>query len=174
MHLGHRDLVSRHADEADQTLLARLDGRFERAARPHHDLPLIGCNQVVKLEQVNMIRLEPLQRPMDPLPGRLIRPLAGFRRQEKLLPVPLHPRADAQFRVAVAEGGIDVVDAELQQQIKGAIGFGLGDARQGRRAEDRAGAQVAGAAKWRLGDHILLLCCSRKTPCRSSSPDTPR
>ena len=108
-----------------RSLLARFDGRFERAARPHDDIPLIRRDQMVKLKQVHMIRLEPVQRPMDPLPGLLIRPLAGFGRQEKLFPVLLHPRADAQLRVAVAEGGVDVVDAVAQQQIERAIGLVL-------------------------------------------------
>ena len=145
--------MSRYTDEADQTLLARLNSSFERAARPHDNIPLIRRYQVVKLKQVHMIRLEPVQRPMEPLPGLLVRALAGLGRQEELIAVPLHPRADAQLRLAIAEGGVDVVDAVTQQQIERAIGIILGGVSHRVRAEDDTAAKVAGAAEGRLGDH---------------------
>ena len=116
VHLGNGDFVSCHADEAHQPLLARLDGRFERAARPQRDLPLVGRNQMVKLEQIHMIGLEPVQR-LDgspPWPSRYVRSPVLVARKN-VLAVPLHPRADAQLRVTVAEGGVDVVDAVAQQ-----------------------------------------------------------
>ena len=109
-----------------------------------------------------MIRLEPLQRPVNPLPSLLIAPLTGFGRQEERIPVSLHPRADAQFRLTVAERGVDVVDAVAQQQIERAVGFRLSAFGHRIRAEDDAGAQVAGAAEGRLGDHR---CYSSKPSC---------
>ena len=64
-----------------------------------------------------------------------------------------HPGAKALFGVAITGGGVDMVHAVGQQQFQGLVCLGLADLAQGGRAEEGASAQVAGAAKYRFGNH---------------------
>ncbi len=78
---------------------------------------------------------------------------AGLGGQEEVLPVPRHPRPDAQLGVAVARGGVDVVHPVGEQHLQRPIGLVLGDARQRGGAEDRGGALVPGASERPALDH---------------------
>ena len=101
MHGGDRPAVAGDADEARQSLGARLDDGLERAARSHRLLPVVGMAERVKLDQVDVIDAEALERAVDVL-ARLARvALAGLGRQEEVAPVTSHPRPDAQLGVAV-------------------------------------------------------------------------
>ena len=75
-----------------------------------------------------------------------------------------HPRPDAQLRVAVAGGGVDVVDAVAQQRGQHLVGPLLAHRRQPGGAEDHAGAVVSGAAE-RCGREM------GKRPSRELTPD---
>src|SRR5204863_9080249 len=101
--------VAGHADEARQSLLAGLERRLERASRPERLLPVVGVTERVQLDQVDLVDAQPLERAVDVLASLAGRPHPGLRREEEILPVARHPRADAQLGVAVPRGGADVV-----------------------------------------------------------------
>jgi hypothetical protein len=65
----------------------------------------------VKLDQVDVVDTQPLERAMDVLARLRRASRSGFGRQEEVFAVACHPRPDAQLRVAVTRRGIDVVDA---------------------------------------------------------------
>ena len=59
----------------------------------------------------------------------------------------LHPRRQVELRIAVARGGVDVVDAVLEQGREHALGALGGGAEEGGGAEDDPRALMAGAAE---------------------------
>ena len=118
MHPRHRQAVAGDADEADETLVARLDGRFERAAFAQRSLPLDHVDEVVQLEQVDAIDAEPVERAADLLARAGAVALPGLRREEEPVAVLAQPRREPQLRVAVRRSGVDVIDAVLEQQLE--------------------------------------------------------
>lgn len=56
VHGGHREAVPGDADEADEVLVACLDGRAQCSVGSQRCLPLVGLHEVVQLDQVHMIR----------------------------------------------------------------------------------------------------------------------
>src|SRR5580704_7649674 len=78
---------------------------------------------------------------------------AGLGGEEEVLPVPGHPRPDTQLGVAVARGGVDVIDPVLEQQIQRAVGLILGGARERGRAEEGGGAEMPRASERSSLDH---------------------
>ena len=118
VHRGDRQPVPGDADEADETLVARLDRRLERAALAQRGLPLDHVDEVVQLDQVDAVDAEPLERAPDLLLRSRVLALAGLRREEELVAVAREPRCEAQLRVAVRRGGVDVVDAVLEEQLE--------------------------------------------------------
>ena len=153
MHLGHRQPVAGHADEAHEPLLARLDRRLQRAVGAERDLPLDHVDEVVQLDRVDVVDAEAVERAADLLARPAVGPLAGLRGDEELALVPAQPGGDAQLGVAVGRRDVDVVDAVLEQQLQRAVGVGLGDAPQRRGAEDRAGRLVPGRPEGGAFDH---------------------
>ena len=83
MHPRHRQAVAGDADEADEALVARLDGRFERAAFAQRGLPLDHVDEVVQLDQVDVVDAEPVERAADLLARAGAVALAGLRREEE-------------------------------------------------------------------------------------------
>ena len=128
MHCGHREAVTGDADESYETLVARLDRRLERAAFAQRGLPLDHVDEVVQLDQVDAVDAEPVERAADLLPRALVVALAGLRRDEEARRARAQPRRDAELRVAVRGGGVDVVDAVREQQLERALGVRLRDA----------------------------------------------
>jgi hypothetical protein len=57
--------VASHADEARESLRARLDQRLERAARTERDLLFLGLDQVVQLDQVDAVDAHALERTLE-------------------------------------------------------------------------------------------------------------
>ena len=153
VHRRDPQAVAGHPDEAHQTLLTGFDQGFERPARPHRHLPLIRLGQVVELDQVDLVDLQPLQRAAQFVARPLIRAVAGFGRQEEVPAMAGHPGADAQLGVAVAGGGVDMVDAVLEQDLQRAVSVRLADSTQRRRAKERPRAQLARTAKGLFSDH---------------------
>src|SRR5262245_60584524 len=153
VHGGDRPAVAGHADEADESLGASFHGGLQRAARTHGLVPVVGVAERVKLDQVDAVDAKPLERAMDVL-ARLAPPArARLGGQEEVLPVAGHPRSDAQLGVTVASGRVDVVDAELEQHVEGAVGLGLAGAGQGGPAEQRHAAHVPGTPERSSLDH---------------------
>ena len=97
MHRRNRQTVAGHADETDKPLLPRLDGRLERAAFPKRELPLDRVHQIVKLEQIDPVDAEPVERAMDLGLRRRVLPLPGLRRDEETARVPREPGRDPQL-----------------------------------------------------------------------------
>ena len=144
MHRGDREPVAGDADEADQSLVARLDGRLA-ARRLAHRLSHSSWST----------RLWSWMRSTWSTPSRsserrISSRAAAYARspvfvaRKKRVAVRAQPGREPQLGVAVAGGRVDVVDAVLEQQLERAVGLVLGTAERGG-AEDDAGALVAGA-----------------------------
>ena len=92
--------VAGDADEADEALVARLDGCFERAALAQRGLPLDHVDEVVQLQQVDAIDAEAFERAADLLARACAVALAGLGREEEpvAMPAPATARAAAPSR----------------------------------------------------------------------------
>ena len=143
------------ADEADEPLVACLDRRLERAARPERRLPLALVDEVVQLEQVDTVGLEQLERAPDLLACGPVLALAGLGREEEVRAVLAHPRPDPELGVAVARSRVDVVDAVLEQELERAVRLVLRGLAERGCAEQRPRADVPGRAEGELLDHAL-------------------
>ena len=97
VHPGHRQPVARDADEADETLVAGLDGRFERAAFAECSLPFDRVDEVVQLEQVDMVDAEAVERAPDLLARTDAIAQAGLRCEEDTVAMPGQPRRKSQL-----------------------------------------------------------------------------
>ncbi len=84
----------------------------------------------VQLDQVDIVDAQPLERAMEVLTRLGRRPAACLRREEKLLPMARHLRADAELGVAIPCGGVDVVDTVPEHQVERVVGVGLTGPRQ--------------------------------------------
>src|ERR1700674_2505205 len=111
MHRGDGDAVTGNADVAREALSARFDGVLKRAAGAQGGLPLAFIDEVVELQQVDVVGLEPLQRVFEPGLRLLVRPLTRLGREEEALAVRRHPCADAPLGAPVYGCRVDVVDA---------------------------------------------------------------
>src|SRR3982751_321207 len=134
MHLRNRQPVTGDADEADETLVARLQRGVERSAFPQRELPLDHVDQVVQLEQIDAIDAEPVERPADLLARARVVALSGLRREEETFAMTAQPGRDPELRVTVRGGGIDVVDAVLEQELERLVRLGLRDGAERRGA----------------------------------------
>ena len=90
----------------------------------------------MELQKINAIGAQPLQRAPDLRLRALETPLVGLGRQEEGVTVPVHPRSDPEFGVAISGCRIDVVHAVLEQQVEHPIGGPLVDRLERRTAED--------------------------------------
>ena len=115
MHPRHCQAVAGDADEADETFVACLDGRFERTAFAQRSLPLDHVDEVVELEQIDAFDTEPVERAANLLARAGAVSLPGLRREEEPVAVLAQPRREPQLRVAVRRSGVDVIDAVLEE-----------------------------------------------------------
>ena len=94
--------------------------------------PRTGCEvQVgkvadrVQLQQVDMVGLQPFQRPVDRRPGALGVTVAGLGREEQVGAAGLevrHQRPEPQLRIAVARRHVEVVDAGVERLLHRGVG----------------------------------------------------
>ena len=77
---------------------------------------LVGLDEVVQLDEVDLVDAEPLERALQLAPGAVAVALAGLRRQEELVAVVGEERRQAQLRLAVRRGRVDVVDAGRRER----------------------------------------------------------
>src|SRR5881409_2880037 len=96
---GRAVAVTGDADPGDQTLVLRLQRRLQRAAGAGHLVERLDIPDRVQLEEVDVVRLQPLEGPVDPGPRRLTLALTGLRGQKDVATDPRHPRSQAQLRV---------------------------------------------------------------------------
>ena len=160
MHPRDRHAVTGDADEADEPLVARFDGCLQRATLAERGLPLVRIDEVVQLQEVDVVDPEAVERPADLVAGTGTITLARLRRQEELVAVLREQWREPKLGVAVRRSGVDVIDALLEEQLEGRVGFRLRDRAQGRGAEDRARAVVPGAPERRSRDHPLSLAAA--------------
>ena len=62
---GHSHAVSGDTDIADQSFCLCLDHGLDRTAAREGRLPLVGIDQVVQLDQVDMVSSQPFERALD-------------------------------------------------------------------------------------------------------------
>jgi hypothetical protein len=129
--------------------------RFERAAGSHRLLPVVGMSERVELDEVDVVDAQPLERAVDVLARLARRPRARLGGEKEVGAVARHPGADPQLRVAVARGGVEMIDAVPQQDLQGSIGLALAGARERGAAEQRHRARVAGAPEHPPLDHDI-------------------
>ena len=141
MHGGDRPAVAGDPDEPREPLRARLDERLQRAARPHRLVPVVRMPERVELDQVDVVDAQALERAVEVLARARGVAAARLRGEEEVVAVPRHPRRDAQLRVAVARGGVDVVDAVAEQHLQRAVGLVL--ARAGERGARRTASRCS-------------------------------
>ena len=122
--VGHRQAVAGDADEADEPLVAGLERCLERPAGTERLLPLAGMDEVVQLDQVDRGDIHPVERAVDGVARRRSRPVAGLRREEERVAMLREPGSQLVLRVPVARGGVDVVDAVLEQQLEDGVRLG--------------------------------------------------
>jgi hypothetical protein len=109
--------VGRKPDVPNFSLLLQLFGRFEAAALPHRPLDRLGGVEAVQPEQIDILELQPRQRLVE-VGYELLRVGLGgdLRLDDQVLPRVLRQdHAQLPFTAAVATGGLDVVDAQLQR-----------------------------------------------------------
>ena len=114
--------VARDPEEAHELLVPRLDQRLDRAALREDLLHLVHLGDVVDLPEVEVIGLQQLERLLEVLERAVARAVVRLAREEDLAPAALHdladvPLAPALFLSAVARGGIDVVDAQVDRAL---------------------------------------------------------
>ena len=149
-----RDPVAGHADEPDEPLVARLERGFERAAGAQRRLPLVRLDQVVELDQVDVVDPQPLERPLELGSARVAACARRSWWRGRIVAVARHPRAEAKLGVAVARGGVDVVDAVRHVSSSVASASAVGHRTEAAAPKDHAGARGRsgrreGAGSWR-------------------------
>ena len=142
-------------DEAHQAFVARLRQCRHRAAAGHGCAPARLVGQVVELDEIHLVDAEPLEGLLELGAGGRSLALAGLRRQEHVFAMALEPRGQAQLRVAVAGGGIDVVDARGGHHLQHLVGFVLTHGAERGSAEDEAAGFVPRGAEGVAGNGAL-------------------
>ena len=107
----------------------------------------------MELDQVNAVHAHSLEGAVNLGLGGRVFAFTGLGGQKEAVAILFHRGAEPVFRLAVPGGGVDVIDAVIQQHLHAAVGFGLRDAGECDRAEENCGAAVAGAAKDSLRNH---------------------
>ena len=164
VHRGDPQAMTGHADMAHKAFLPRAHERLQRAARSVGDRPFVLLDEIVQLDQVDAIDAEPSQRALEACSGIVGRALCGLRRQKETVTVPSHEGSDAELGIAVVGGGVDVVDAELQQEVEHFVGASLTHGVQPGCTEDNPAAEVPGSPELRPVDHstqrlVEPACC---------------
>ena len=84
VHLGDPQPVSGDADEADEPLVARRGQRRDRTLGTERDVPLVGLDEVVQLDQVDLVDTHPGERSFELGPSVGAMAFAGLGSEEHL------------------------------------------------------------------------------------------
>ena len=117
------DSVTGDPDIFEQALPARLLKGFQCAAFHRNGIQLLHFCDSMKLVQIQLVCLKPLERLAKLVPGPLLGSLLSLASQEEALAFPLHPRADPILGVAVGWGNVDVVDPCLDDHFHDPVGI---------------------------------------------------
>src|SRR5215510_14194788 len=167
MHGGNRPAMPGDADEPHEALLPCFDRRFQRPARPHCQVPVVGVNQG------DGIDTQAFERAMDLLPRVLVEALTSLGSQEEILTMPCHPWANTQFSIPIAGRNIDMINAVCEEDVEHTICLCLGGAAKRRRTKERDCAQVSSASKRSFLNHGMFLshvCLCYIFSCRHDYP----
>ena len=115
VHRRHVPAVSGNSDETDEVLFPGLDRSFQGTSRRKSLLPFVGMDQRMKLDQIQLIRTEPVEGPADLFSGFLVGTFSGFGGKKKILPVFFHPWTDSQFRISIVWRRINMINAKFEQ-----------------------------------------------------------
>ena len=107
--------VTGNPDKTDEPLFPGLNRSLQGTSRRKSLLPFVGMDQRMKLDQVQLVRTEPVEGPADLFSGFLVGTFSGFGGKKKILPVFFHPWTDSQFRISIIRCRINVIDAEFEQ-----------------------------------------------------------
>ncbi len=121
---NRRIRVARDAHESRQSLFLRFMHHTQRAGRREQNLELLREADVVKLEEIDVVGLQPLERLLELAPGIAIATLVGLRRHEHLVPAMRKHLPVVQLRVLVYGRGIEVVDSDIDRPIDDLDGLG--------------------------------------------------
>src|SRR5664279_4337384 len=124
--MHRRILVPGEADVPNLPRLFRIHQGFERPAGFEEAVGILHPDVLVKLNQVDVIRLQSSQRFID-LAGRgVLRPAIEFRHQEHSLPIPIterQPHAPLAFPIVVIPAVVHEGDAAVDRTTDDANPF---------------------------------------------------
>lgn len=150
----HLHAVAGDSDEAHEAGIAGLHRGSQRAIFAERGLPLRLVDQVVELDEIDVVHFEPPERRTDLVARFRVRALPGLRREEETVaPLAREPLRDVELRVAVARGGVQMVEVVPENERERAVGLRFGHARERRAAEKRPAAFVTGLPEGRARDH---------------------
>ena len=115
--------------------------------------PVLLLHEVVELDEVHVVHAETRERGLELAPGCFTVALARLGREEVVIAVADQPGCDAQLGVAVAGGGVEVVDAMLTKHFENAVSRLLASRAERGTAEYHSSTGVAGSSESRLLDH---------------------
>src|SRR5438105_4723536 len=124
-------------------------------------VPLDRIGEGVDLPQVDVVHVQPVERPTNLLAGALLIASVALGGEKETARLALQPGRDPQLRFAIARCGVDVVDAVAEEDLEGLIRDLLRDPTQRRRTENDPRALVPGAPEQSLWDHFPNLHGSR-------------
>jgi hypothetical protein len=153
MHTSDLPIVSSHTDKADKAGIFCLDNGFQCTFWAHRQFPFIFINQAVELQQIHMVGLQAIKRPLDISLCLFVGTLTGLCGQKELLPVMFHPWAKEFLRPVIVSRRIDVVDTVFKEGIECAIHLGLGGIPKGCGSKYGNRAFVSCISEWLFPDH---------------------
>src|SRR2546422_9713364 len=150
-------LVSRESDIADPPRVLRLERRLDRAALGEDPTRILHPDDLVELQEVDDVRLEPSERLLDLPGGRRPRLSVDFGHQEGSLPVSVPEglsHADLAPPVVVVPGVVEEIDARVDRgaQDANALRFPEVWLAEVEPAEADRGDALSGAAERAHGD----------------------
>ena len=173
MHPGDPEAVTGDADVAGQALVPGREQRLERAARTDGDLPLVGLDEVVELDQVDVVDAHPLERPLEFGPRPVTRALARLGREEDLVAVVGEPRLQPILGRAVSRGRVDVVDAPLVRRGRGSRRPVPGSCRRAQRRRRSPGSSDVRWFRSRPGEASCRSCSMCSASAADADPTGP-
>ena len=141
---GSAEVVTGHADEAGQALVARREDGLGRAT------PLVEhlqARDAVELVEVEVVDAEQLERRLELGPGAVSRAAMRLAGHEQPIAHRWDERTEVALRRAVGGRDVEVVDAARHRIGEALLGLGGRAGPEGRTSQDGDGALVAGPAE---------------------------
>ncbi len=136
-----------HTDEADEPFVARRDQGGDDTVGREGGVPLVGLDEVVQLDEVDLIDPHPIERPLEFGPRCAPLSLTRLGGEEEPVAIRREERCQSKLRLAVRRRGVDVVDAGRIDELERGIGTRLAHRPECRGTEDDAGRLVTRPAE---------------------------